>query len=145
MGGTPSSNREKRGLGKPETFDFLGFTFYCGQDAKKTFFRVKVKSSKKKVISKLKKMNEWIKVRRHWTIKDIVDSLNRSLRGYFNYYCVSDNIPFVQRFRFRVITMLYRWLNRRSQKKSYNWQQFYDLLKTYPIVEAKLKVCLWSR
>ena len=54
-------NRERRGERKPDTFDFLGFTFYCGMDGKKQFFRCRVKTSKKKLRSKIKQMKEWIK------------------------------------------------------------------------------------
>ncbi|WAG68085.1 hypothetical protein LL037_18900 [Clostridium estertheticum] len=54
-------SREKRGLRKPETFDFLGFTFYCTLNRDKRFFRCKVKTSKKKFRSKVKTMKEWVK------------------------------------------------------------------------------------
>lgn len=54
-------NRVKRGLGKHETFDFLGFTFYCNENVDKQFFRCKVRTSKKKFRSKVKTMKEWIK------------------------------------------------------------------------------------
>lgn len=143
MGGFPNANRKARGLGKTDTFDFLGFTFYCSQDVKKTFFRVKVKSSNKKMISKLKKMKVWIKERKHWSIQDLIDSLNRSLNGYYNYYCVTDNIPYVQKFRFQIIGILFKWLNRRSQMRSYNWQEYKDLLKAHPIVSPRIKVSLF--
>ena len=53
-------NKERRGEGKPDTFDFLGFMFYCGMDGKKQFFRCRVKTSKKKLRSKIKAMKEWI-------------------------------------------------------------------------------------
>ena len=52
-------NRNRRGEGKPETFDFLGFTFYCGMNGRKEFFRCRVKTSKKKFRSKIKAMKEW--------------------------------------------------------------------------------------
>ena len=81
-----TSNRKGRGEGKPETFSFLGFTFYCSTDRGKTRFRVKVKSDRKKMTSKLKKCNMWIKENRH-KLKphELIRRLNRSLAGYYNY------------------------------------------------------------
>jgi hypothetical protein len=58
-------NRGRRGEGKPETYSFLDFTFYCSTNQAKTMFRVKVKSDRKKMISKLKKSNQRIKDNRH--------------------------------------------------------------------------------
>ena len=104
-------NRKNRGEGKPETFDFLGFTLYCSRDGKKGFFRVKVKSCRKKVISKLKKVNEWIKSHRHFSVKDIIDRLNLSLVGYYHYYGVTDNTKSLEIFRMMIIKMVYKWLN----------------------------------
>ena len=56
--------RAERGQGKPETFDFLGFTFYCSMNTERTFFRCKVKTSRKKLQNKIRVMQEWI--REHW-------------------------------------------------------------------------------
>ena len=125
-------NRARRGEGKPETFDFLGFTFYCSKSTKGKFL-VKVKSSRKKVTSKLKKLNVWLKENRHLPIDLLVDKLSRSLRGYYQYYAVTCNVRNVDIFRFQAVRLLYKWLNRRSQKKSYNWAQFNDLLKSFPL------------
>jgi group II intron reverse transcriptase/maturase len=137
--------RRKRKEGKPETFSFLGFTFYCSTDQTKSFFRVKVKSDRKKMTVKLKKCNAWIKENRHnFKPHELISRLNRSLAGYYNYYAVTDNMMTLNTFRRYVVKQLFYWLNRRSQKKSYTWDAFNALLKQVPIKYPKLKHCLYA-
>ena len=140
-----AENRQGRGEGKPETFNFLGFTFYCSTDRAKRFFRVKVKSDRKKMTSKLKKCNAWFKENRH-RLKPtgMIQRLNLSLTGYYNYYAVSDNIGTLQTFRHAVTKQLFYWLNRRSQKRSYTWKTFNALLSMMPIRQPRLKHCLYK-
>jgi len=139
-------NRSKRGQGKPETFDFLGFTLYCGEDRRKDFFRVKVKTNRKKMASKLKKLGEWLKAHRHYAVQDIIKRVNQSLLGHYHYYGVIDNTKSLERFRHMVVGRLYKWLNRRSQKKSYCWDGFgKGLLAIFPIVQPKIYVSLFYR
>ena len=135
------SNRAAKGLGKPETFNFLGFTFYCGRSRNKAFFRVKVKSDKEKLNSKLKKCGIWIRAKRHvMDVKSIIQKLNQSLVGYYNYYAVSDNSPSLNSFRTGVIRLLFKWLNRRSQKRSYSWIDFNSrILAKFPIARPRIK------
>jgi group II intron reverse transcriptase/maturase len=137
-------NRKKRGEGKPETFDFLGFTFYCSEDSTKQFYRCKVKTSRKKKRSKLKATKEWIKRNRNIPVSLLIAKLNQSLRGYYQYYAVTDNMLEVKRFLNAVTWLLYKWLNRRSQKRSYNIDRFYNgLLKSHPLIEPTIKVSLF--
>ena len=139
-------NRKKRGQGKPETFDFLGFTFYCGADTKKQFFRCKVKTSRKKFRSKVKAMKEWIKAHRTMPLEWIFDRVNAKLRGHYQYYGVTDNTRDVEQFMYCTKNLLYKWLNRRSQKRSYTWETFNNgLLRTFPLLEPKIKVSLFYR
>ena len=140
-----AENRRRRGEGKPETFNFLGFTFYCSTNQNKTFFRVKVKSDRKRMASKLKKCYQWIKENRHEMKPNrLIRRLNKSLSGYYNYYAVTDNMRTVRLYRHVVIRQLYYWLNRRSQKKSYTWEAFYALLEEEPIKRPRLKQCLYA-
>lgn len=138
-------NRERRGEGKPETFDFLGFTFYCGQANKDGFFRCRVKTSKKKFRSKLKAMKEWIKSNRHMRLKDLFKTLSSKLRGHYQYYGVTDNTNAIQSFYHLTKKLLYKWLNRRSQKRSYNSEGFNSLLKTFGLPAPKIYVSLFYR
>jgi RNA-directed DNA polymerase len=136
-------NRNNRGQGKPETFRFLGFTFYCSKDRTQSRFRVKGKSDRKKTTAKLKKLNLWLKEHRRMNVKELIDRINRTLRGYYNYYAVTDNLEHVAAFRLHVVRLLFKWLNRRSQRKSYSWLKFSGLLTRLPIVAPKLKHSLY--
>ena len=139
-------NREKRGQGKPDTFDFLGFTFYCGMDGKKQFFRCRVKTSKKKLRSKIKAMKEWIMNHRTLPLEWIFKTINAKLRGHYQYYGVTDNTREVKSFLCTTKKLLFKWLNRRSQRRSYTWDTFnYGLLRTFPLLEASIKVSLFYR
>ena len=140
-----AENRDRSGEGKPETFSFLGFTFYCSTNQAKTRFRVKVKSYRKKMISKLKKSGQWMKENRHkLRTHEMIRKLNQSLAGYYNYYAVTDNMRTVWLFRYYIEKLLFYWLNRRSQKKSYTWDEFHVLLEKIPIKKPKLKHCLYE-
>ena len=138
--------RAERGLGKPETFDFLGFTFYCSMNTKRTFFRCKVKTSRKKLRNKLKAMKEWIKYHNNMPLEWLFKKLNEKLRGHFQYYGVTDNIVECKRFLRQTTWFLYKYLNRRSQKRSYNHDTFFNgLLRTFPLVEPRIRVSLYYR
>ena len=131
---------------KPETFDFLGFTFYCGMDGKRRFFRCRVKTSKKKFRSKLAKMKEWIKTHRTMPIRELIKKVNEKLAGHYQYYGVTDNTRELKSFQQATIWLLYKWLNRRSQKRSYSIDAFFNgLLTTFPIIEPRINVSLFYR
>ena len=137
------SNRKRRGEGKPETFDFLGFTHYCSK-SRKGYFRVKRKTSKKKFRAKLKLFTEWVKENRTLRKKDLIEKLNVKLAGYYRYYGITDNFKAMDRFRRKVERAVYIWLNRRSQRKSYTWKRFYDMLQNYPIMRPKIYVSIYE-
>jgi len=139
-------NRSRRGEGKPETFDFLGFTFYCGMNGKKEFFRCRVKTSKKKFRSKIKAMKVWIKYNRTMELKVLFRIVNAKLMGHYQYYGVTDNTKEIKYFHNQTRWLLYKWLNRRSQKKSYTLDTFFNgLLRTFPLLEPSVKVSLYYR
>lgn len=139
-------NRKKRGEGKPEIFDFLGFTFYCGMDGKKRFFRCRVKTSKKKFRSKVLKIKEWIKAHRTMPVGILIGKINRKLAGHYNYYGVTDNTREIKNFHSITKWLLFKWLNRRSQRRSYTQNDFFNgLLRTFPILEPKIRVNLFYR
>lgn len=139
-------DRERRGAGKPETFDFLGFTFYCGMDGKKRFFRCKVKTSKKKLRSKIKAMKEWIMIHRTKPLEWIFKTVNAKLRGHYQYYGVTDNTREVEAYLRATKKLLFLWLNRRSQRRSYTWESYNNgLLRTFPLLEPRIRVSLFYR
>jgi len=129
---------------KPETFDFLGFTFYCGKSSRTGKFTPKVKSAGKRMRTKLQKMEAWIKDNRHLPLRDVIQHINQVLEGYFAYYAVSCNLLWVCKFRYNIIKMLYKWLNRRSQRRSYTWPGFVDMLNDIPILRAKVRVDIYG-
>lgn len=140
---------ERRRLGltdktQPDTFDFLGFTFYCAKARETGRFCVKVKSIGKRMQRKLNQIVAWIKKNRHSKLEVIWQHLNRVLKGYFNYYAVSGNSPSVSIFRYKIIRALFKWLNRRSQRKSYNWKGFNQMLESYPIADAHIRVDIYN-
>jgi group II intron reverse transcriptase/maturase len=141
-----AENRKKSGEGKPETFDFLGFTFYCGMDGKKRFFRCRVRTSKKKYRSKVLKMKEWIKSHRMMPVEELVRKINEKLAGHYQYYGVTDNMREIKGFQNATKWLLFKWLNRRSQRRSYSQNDFFNgLLRTFPILEPKIRVSLFYR
>lgn len=138
-----SEQCQREGSKKPQTFDFLGFTHYCGK-SNNGKFRVKRKTSSKKMRAKLKQMKGWLKANRNLDIKLIMDKLNRSLVGYYNYYCITDNIYAVKEFVDKVGKLLYKWMNRRSQRKSFNWDKFNLFIKKFPLPKPRIKVSIFE-
>ena len=136
-------DRSRRGDSRPETFDFLGFTHFCSKD-KKGWFKVGRKTAKKKQKAKLKELNIWLKRSRHMRLKDLIGTLNQKLRGHYQYYGITGNIACMADFLYETHKMLFKWLNRRSQKKSYNWDGFNDLLKVFPLARPKIHFNMYS-
>lgn len=128
---------------KPETFDYLGFTHYCSE-SQKGKFRVKRKSSKKKMQKKLVEIHGVIKKIRHGNPKETIRKLNQILTGYYHYYGITDNIRSLNKFRKQTENSLYYWLNRRSQKRSYTRAGFYEMLKVYPLKMPKIYVSVYA-
>lgn len=129
--------------GQNKTFDFLGFTHYCSK-GKHDRYRVKRKMSRKKRISKLKSIKQWVKDNRTQDIRITMKKLNRKISGLYNYYCITDSSENMSSFYQNVIRILFKWLNRRSQKKSFTWEKFNKFLSRYPVVEPKVKVSIYD-
>lgn len=123
---------------RPETFDFLGFTHYCDK-SRKGNFKVGRKTSRKKFIMKIREIKIWIKAIRNMVkLKDWWQIVCAKLRGHFQYYGVSGNYKGISRFYKEVTKLLYKWLNRRSQKKSFNWESFNEYINRYNIPRPKI-------
>jgi group II intron reverse transcriptase/maturase len=138
------SNRTKRGEPKPETFDYLGFTHYCstGKNGK---FRVKRKTSRKKFSHKCKEVHKLIGEMRTLPVKETVKKLNQILVGYYHYYGITDNSRAIASFRYRVTKSLFYWLNRRSQRRSYTWEGYLEMLtKAYPLAKPRIYVSIYG-
>ena len=123
-----NKNRKKRGEGKAETFDFLGFTHYCSTDTKGKF-RVKRKTSKKKFRAKIQEMKEWLRKRMHYKVSETIKLLNIKLLGYYRYYGITDNTKGIKDFYQITANMLYKVLNRRTQKNKYSYEEYYNKIQ----------------
>ena len=78
-------------------------------------------------------------------VKEIISKLNQILTGYFNYYGITDNSERITAFRYNVMRSLFYWLNRRSQKKSYNWVEFLNMIdNSYPLVRPRIYVSVYD-
>ncbi|MDC3417553.1 group II intron reverse transcriptase/maturase [Aquibacillus salsiterrae] len=136
-------NCKRKGIKKPKTFDFLGFTHYCSE-SKDGSFRVKRKTSRKKMQAKLNKSKEWLKANRTKGTSFIMERMTRSLTGYYNYYCITDNVQAVNNYRYELSKLLFKWLNRRSQKRSFTWKKFNLFLKRFPLPRPRTKVNIYE-
>jgi group II intron reverse transcriptase/maturase len=123
-----AEEQARRGGQRPKTFDFLGFTHYCGH-TRNGSFKVKRKTSTKKYHAKLKATKEWLQRERSRLKKgELLRQAKLKLAGHLHYYAITDNGAMCHSFRYQVTRLLYKWLNRQSQRRSYNWERFNDAL-----------------
>ena len=123
---------------KANTFNFLGFTHYCDK-SRKGWFKVGRKTSRKKFRAKCKQMNIWLgDIRNCMKAKEWWPILQAKLRGHYQYYGVSGNMRSMNRFYALTIRMVFKWLNRRSQRKSFGWKSFYKYLERHPLPRPKI-------
>jgi len=115
-------------------FDFLGFEFRWGR-GRTGKPRIKRRTSPKKLRQSLRNFASWCKTYRDLPLWLLFPKLNEKLRGYYNYYGVIDNSRSLWRYYREALGLLFKWLNRRSQRRSYNGQGFRDLLEEYQVVE----------
>ena len=117
-----AENRKRRGLGKPETFNFLGFTFICGK-SRRGKFQIKRKSRTDRMRAKLQAIKQELRRRMHQPIPQQGRWLQQVVTGYFNYHAVPTNSRALATFRFRVTDLWQRSLRRRSQRDHTAWSQ----------------------
>ena len=129
---------------KPGTFDFLGFTFYCSEGRNNGKFVPKIKSASKRFRTKVAKMNAWLRDNRHLPLEEIMKHINQVFEGYFQYYAVTCNFKWANMFRVQTLKLLFKWLNRRSQRKSYTWEGFRDMLKAFPLLTVKVRTNIYG-
>jgi RNA-directed DNA polymerase len=136
-----AGNRTKRGLGKPETFDFLGFTHICGKGRSGQFWLKRITIAKR-MRAKLKQVYDQLKRRRHLPIPEQGRWLASVVRGHLAYYAVPGNSRAIQAFRARATRRWLKALRRRSQRHRLNWERMgriaqrwlppADILHPYP-------------
>jgi len=109
------------------SFEFLGFEFRWGVNRKGHAW-LKRRTARKKLRNSLKRVTEWCRQNRHRRIREQVQRLNAKLRGYNNYYGVSGNSASLDEFFYHVRRIHQRWLNQRSQRRSYTWAAYNELM-----------------
>ena len=121
-----AERRKRRGLGKPETFNFLGFTFICG-NSRSGAFQIKRKTRADRMRAKLREIRDVLRRSMHLPIPVQGKWLGRVVRGYFNYHAVPTNGRALHVFRHHVTDLWRRTLRRRSQKDRATWERMTQL------------------
>jgi group II intron reverse transcriptase/maturase len=133
-----------RGTGNHGTFDFLGITHYCDK-TRVGAFKVGVRTSRNRFLRSAKAMNGWLKaVRNLVELKEWWKTLRAKLAGHYGYYGISGNFRSIKRYYNKTIYLVYKWVNRRSQKASFNWKEFQVYLKRYPLPKPKIYYKLYA-
>jgi RNA-directed DNA polymerase len=113
----------KRGA-KAEEFTFLGFTHYCGK-TRHGYFKLKRRTSRKKLGSSLREFTDWAKKARCVMRKgEMLRAARRRVTGHLNYYAITDNSERCNYYVYRTTQILFKWLNRKSQRRAYTWESF---------------------
>jgi RNA-directed DNA polymerase len=121
-----AERRRARGLSKPETFEFLGFTHICAV-ARNGRFKLKRVTSKKRLQAKLREVKTELMRRRHLPIPEQGQWLGSVVRGHCAYYAVPDNNEAIRAFRTRAVRHWRHALRRRSQRTRLTWERMYRL------------------
>jgi len=122
FGRVAAANRKRRGLGKPETFTFLGFTFICSK-TRRGKFQIKRKSRRDRMQAKLQAIKQELRRSMHQPIPQQGRWLQQVVTGYFNYHAVPTNSPTLTAFLFHVTNLWRRTLRQRSQKDWTTWER----------------------
>ena len=119
-----AENRRKRGMGKPETFDFLGFTHICAKTRSGKWFHIRRKTAKKRLRAALAKVKAALRRRMHDPIPEVGRWLRRVVLGYYQYHAIPGNWNALNTFRQEVIRHWLKVLRRRGQKRRMNWKVY---------------------
>ncbi len=121
-----SERRQQRGLGKPETFQFLGFVFICGR-SRQGRFQLQRRTRADRMRERLRAIKDQLRKHMHASIPEQGKWLKSVMTGYFVYHAVPTNMRSLQKFRHRVMVAWRRTLRRRSQKDGINWQRMMQI------------------
>ncbi len=128
----------KRGE-KPKEFTFLGFTHYCGK-TKEGYFKVKRRTSRKKLGQSLEKFTDWAKKARDVLKKgEMLRQARIRVLGHLNYYAITDNLERCAYYVHRVRQILFKWRNRKSQRRAYTWESFKQALAWVKWPQTRLR------
>jgi RNA-directed DNA polymerase len=134
-------NAYQKGV-KPKEFDFLGMTFFCGK-TRHGVFKVKRKTSRKKLRQSLARFTDWLRRFRNLVpTGELLRQAKARIQGHLNYYAITDNAKNCQLYLHLTRRVLFKWLNRRSQRKSYTWDGFLQALRHVSWPQARVRVNL---
>lgn len=136
------ANRRRRGLGKPETFDFLGFTHYCATTLRGRFMALR-RTQRKRMLAKLKELRRQMRRRMHLPLRAQQTWLSAVLRGHYAYYGITGNSRSLHRFYLQLVRAWFYWLRRRDGRRRLNWARFNELLKQFPLPQPRI-VHVWQ-
>jgi len=134
-----------KGGDRVQTFNFLGFTHYCGK-TRRGYFMMGHKTQKEKLRKGLTELNLWLKnVRNLFLLKDWWKVLSAKLLGHYNYFGVSGNMRCLKQFQHEASKLIYKWINRRSQKRSMTWEEYFRYLDWNPLPQPRIQHDLYTR
>jgi group II intron reverse transcriptase/maturase len=123
--------------GRKRQFQFLGFEFHWGKDANGQP-RLRRRTASKKQKETMSEYYRWIKYKRSMALREWLPKLKRKLTGFRNYFGLPDNSRSLHRLYGHVLRSLYKWLNRRSQRRSYNWSSLKTMLRCFGIAQLRV-------
>ena len=138
--------RSRPSGGTPRSFDFLGFCHFWGKSQKGRWV-VKRKTASSRFTRALRRVAQWCARHLHDSLSVQQRALTRMLHGHYGYFGITGNSRSLTRFRFEVVRIWRRWLNRRSQGRTMPWERFVRLLRRYrlPTARAVHSICAGYR
>jgi group II intron reverse transcriptase/maturase len=128
----------KGGGPRNERFDFLGFEFRWEPSWRTKRPVVKRRTSRKKLQNAVARFTEWIRAERHQKLPQLMKTLAAKYHGHWNYYGLIGNWQSLAQYAYQTQRILFKWLNRRSQRKSYSWEAFNRLLKRFKVPPPRI-------
>jgi group II intron reverse transcriptase/maturase len=127
---------------KPEEFTFLGFTHYCGK-TRRGYFKVKRRTNRKKLIQSLREFGEFVRRARVVLKKgELLRQAKLRIEGHLNYYAITDNSAQCSRYVYHATCLVFKWINRKSQRKTYTWEGFNQALACMDWPQPKIREVL---
>jgi group II intron reverse transcriptase/maturase len=125
-------------------FSFLGFDFRWKLSRNGKYY-IRRETNPKRMTKSLKAFATWCKENRNKRIKKIVEMVNMKLKGYFNYYAIQGNSHKIYSFYDIAVKTLYKWMNRRSQRKSFTFEEFKEKMKHYGLIRPRIKKSMYKQ
>lgn len=136
--------KDPPGGGRQGTVDFLGFTMYWRRSRWGTW-RVAFRTRGARLRRAMQRINEWCRDHRHQSLTEQHRTLKSKLVGHYNYYGVNGNLDALKKLRHQAERYWFKWTNRRSQRRSYEWEGFAQLLEqVFPLPRPRIKVQIWG-